>query len=120
MYDVVTWVFIFVVGLQVFREAIAREGLHSTSHQQHLPMCKACKEKTVYFDLVLGPFEYCSPQCRDEDVLPQYNTELQKFMDKHSFTSSSLLQEKAGVLYGGNAREGLRSRGVRSTEAVRP
>ena len=53
-------------------------------------MCKGCKKKAVYSDPLFGPFAYCSPQCRDEVVLPRYNIELQKFVDAHSISPASL------------------------------
>lgn len=77
-------------GLQEFPGVRDGEALGSTSYRQHLPMCKGCKKKAVYYDQVLGPFKYCSPECRDEDVLPKYNIKLQEFMDACSVTASLL------------------------------
>ena len=32
--------------------------------------------KQVHFDQMLGYFSYCSPQCRDQHLLPDYNMKL--------------------------------------------
>lgn len=77
-------------GLQEFHGVRDGEAIGSTSHWQHVSMCKGCKKNAVYYDQVLGPFKYCSPECRDQDVLPKYNIKLQEFMDACSGTASLL------------------------------
>ena len=51
----------------------------SHSHQLKLPECAAsgCKN-FVYHDPLLGKFDYCSPKCRDEHLLPSYNKKLKE------------------------------------------
>lgn len=50
---------------------------HSSHYYPPQPKCKAsdCNE-TVFSDPILGEFNYCSPQCRDQHALPEYNQKL--------------------------------------------
>lgn len=77
---------------------------HYFTYQYHsygptLPICNAigCSEPVKY-DERFGAFEYCSPKCRDEHLLPDYNKKLQEDIDRfhaeckvsHSHTTSTL------------------------------
>ena len=42
----------------------------------HICEAKGCY-KTAYYDPMLGYFSYCSPKCRDEHLLPDYNKKLE-------------------------------------------
>lgn len=34
-----------------------------------------------YYDLVYGSFSYCSPSCRDQHLLPEYNKKLREHLE---------------------------------------
>lgn len=40
-----------------------------------------------YYDLVYGPFSYCSPSCRDQHLLPEYNRKLREYLSSKSSLS---------------------------------
>ena len=64
--------------------------------------------KTAYYDTMLGYFSYCSPQCRDEHLLPDYNKKLKvdianfeanpptDYMQSSSSSSSSSFKKTYG------------------------
>lgn len=70
---------------------------HSTyKHQTSWPSCPC--SKPVFYDENFGFFEYCSPKCRDEYFLPEYNKKLDEDIERfhaeckasHSHTVSKL------------------------------
>ena len=56
-----------------------------------LPQCQApgCYRK-VHYDSELGPFDYCSPECRDQHLLPIEREKLKADIAKFSSEISSL------------------------------
>ena len=38
----------------------------------------------VHYDHELGPFDYCSPECRDRHLLPKEREKLKKDIDNYS------------------------------------
>lgn len=40
-----------------------------------------------YYDLVYGSFSYCSPSCRDQHLLPEYNRKLKEHLSSDKFLS---------------------------------
>ena len=73
-----------------------------SSYKQHQPYetsWPSCPcSKPVFFDEKFGFFEYCSPKCRDEYFLPEYNKKLDEDIERfhaeckasHSHTVSKL------------------------------
>ena len=53
----------------------ATTAFPQTHTSPHVCEAKGCY-KTAYYDPMLGYFSYCSPKCRDECLLPDYNTKL--------------------------------------------
>ena len=40
-------------------------------------MAEGCTNR-AYYDSKFGPFDYCSPRCRDVHLLPEYNKKLER------------------------------------------
>ena len=57
----------------------------------NLPRCPAtgCYKK-VHYDDVLGPFDYCSPECRDRHLLPMEQRKLKEDIANFSKTIATL------------------------------
>jgi len=48
-----------------------------------------------YYDLVYGSFSYCSPSCRDQHLLPEYNRRLKE--DLNSDKSLSIVSDHDSI-----------------------
>ena len=81
--------------LQEYHGLTSRTVFRSTDHEHVLPLCKSCEKNSVYVDPQLGRFNYCSPQCRDEHVLPEYNKKLEEFIRKCTGTSEDVTRPQA-------------------------
>lgn len=67
-------------------------GYHSqVPPSLHLPQCSAegCYNK-VHYDRELGPFDYCSPECRDRHLLPKERQELDRDIKTFSMKIADL------------------------------
>ena len=42
-----------------------------------------------YYDIDYGEFSYCSPSCRDQHLLPEYNRKLREYLDKDKSLSDN-------------------------------
>ena len=73
--------------LQEYHGLTSRTVIRSTDHEHVLPLCRSCRKNSVYVDPQLGHFNYCSPRCRDEDVLPEYNKKLEEFIKRCTVAS---------------------------------
>ena len=63
-----------------------------------LPKCKrsGCSNQ-VHIDPSYGPFDYCSPQCRDAHLLPSDRDKLQKEIDQFMKSSPSSLESQVAI-----------------------
>ena len=46
--------------------------------------------RPVHMDPLLGPFNYCSPACRNEDLLPKYDEKLDRMIRNIKFGGNPL------------------------------
>lgn len=60
----------------------------TVERQYYTPSLKACPAEgchnKVHYDPELGPFDYCSPACRDRHLLPQERERLKKDIKEYS------------------------------------
>ena len=72
------------------------DSVTSHNYQAEVPKCNAigCL-KSVHYEKEFGFFKYCSPKCRDDHLLPEYNIKLDEEIDNYRYlqTDVSIIQK---------------------------
>ena len=76
--------------LQEFHGLTLRTVFGSAYHKHALPFCRSHRKSVVYMVPQLRHLSYCSPQCLDEEFLPEYNKKLERVRQKVHMQSRAL------------------------------